>query len=1350
MRHYGKIAAIAAVSAAASATAAITPPYTPTFTSSSSLTGYTIIDANGDGNTWTYYKSDGSLMAPYGTVEGDDWAITPAIELEAGKSYLLSFDAYCRNPANAERLAVTLGAAATADAMTTTIMAATEIAASSDEPYSFSAYVTPETSGEYYIGFHSVSDANRYFLHVLNISLAAGVSHEVPGVAQNLTLSFEGSSLSGTVAFTAPSTTFGGTEASGEIGYTALINGDTLAAATTSYGADVSLSVTVPASGSYTFSVTLSNSAGDSPATEASTYIGFDTPQAPASAQASWSDGVFTVTWDKVTLGVNGGYMNADNVAYSLTRYPDYKVVASALTDTAYLDPVEAGEAVYYSYGVTASADGMTSDTTPTNEVGVGYFVPPFEPTFSSEDETIVGMFTIIDANDDGRTWQYKRENTFYARSNTANAADDWLMTPGLKLEFGKTYQLSYCAWGQNSTRVVTYEVKYGQSPEIASMTYALVDTTERTGNLTTEVFSAYITPEKDGIYYVGFHNLSAKSTTDMLLGSIVVAAGVTLEVPDSVSNLTVVPDNTTRDPRCTVTFVAPTASYLGSDLDSLTMITVKRDDTVVATIESPALGDTITLTDTASSTGTYTYTVTPYNSYGAGRQQSQSVYLGINVTTAVPSISVSEPDQDGKVTFTWEAPATDIAGFPTNPEFITYTIEKVGTTSNTTIVKQTSANTYTYQAVSASATQDFLQWTIYAITDGGTSEALTTDQLPIGTPYSMPFTESFPDGTASHDMLVQAHYGSSSTWNLYNDDEIGLSSYDGDNGFAAMRGYYKYYSAGLYSGKVLIEGEHPALSLYAYRIEEGSEDVFEIYARAGDAEWELLDSVAMDDFGANTGWRRLTMFLDDYVGQALQFRFDATTYSKVYHPIDLIEVKSLPADNLVVDGIVCPTDVEPNEAFTLDVTVRNIGCDAASGYSVELYRDGELHATAAGDSLAAGERVVVTFDEALTVTTADSVSYYAIVTYAADGDTSDNQSDVYTIAFNQYDYPAVSDLTAEKTDAGAALAWSVPDISGVTPDRVTDDFESYDSWVTTAGDWIFVDVDQSPILALYNITYPEPKYDGMPKWGTLQSWWIMDWSYDGLTNFKSYSGYKCMISLGRYDDGQVDDWAISPELYGGEQTITFYARSFNNAFQETVQVLYSTSGTDVDDFTPVETFDSLSSVYTLISCDIPDGAKYFALRSCATNGQALLIDDVSYIPDAVSGIAIEGYNVYRDGDRVNSQTLTGTSYVDSDFPGSAEYVVSVVYNYGESRPSNSVWLDESGVETARAASTVTIAAANRSIIITGACGETVGVYSVDGKVIYSGVAQDATTVPVSQGVYIVRAGAASAKVMVP
>ncbi|MBN3036591.1 MAG: T9SS type A sorting domain-containing protein, partial [Bacteroidales bacterium] len=53
------------------------------------------------------------------------------------------------------------------------------------------------------------------------------------------------------------------------------------------------------------------------------------------------------------------------------------------------------------------------------------------------------------------------------------------------------------------------------------------------------------------------------------------------------------------------------------------------------------------------------------------------------------------------------------------------------------------------------------------------------------------------------------------------------------------------------------------------------------------------------------------------------------------------------------------------------------------------------------------------------------------------------------------------------------------------------------------------------------------------------------------------------------------------------------------------------------------------------------------------------------------------GYNVYRDGNKINASMVTALEYDDMDLPvGYYEYYVTAVYDEGESGPSNKVYVD--------------------------------------------------------------------------
>ena len=153
-------------------------------------------------------------------------------------------------------------------------------------------------------------------------------------------------------------------------------------------------------------------------------------------------------------------------------------------------------------------------------------------------------------------------------------------------------------------------------------------------------------------------------------------------------------------------------------------------------------------------------------------------------------------------------------------------------------------------------------------------------------------------------------------------------------------------------------------------------------------------------------------------------------------------------------------------------------------------------------------------------------------------------------------------------------------------------------------------------------------------------SFFVFDGS-DFSATFGANSGSKFLAALYRQDMGTTDDWAISPELSGDAQTITFFARSYDAQYPEKIEMLYSTGSLNPDDFIPVKTVakvpgdyteDGSAVKFTEMSFDVPAGAKYFAIRSCATDSFMLELDDFSYVPAGTSELTLTGYEVYQIG----------------------------------------------------------------------------------------------------------------------
>ena len=119
-----------------------------------------------------------------------------------------------------------------------------------------------------------------------------------PGAASALSASFTDGSLAGTVTFTAPSVTHGGSPLTGQLTYTLKINGTRTSSGTVEPGHTTTVPVTVASPGSYSISVTTANSAGESTPSRTGLFIGPDTPLPINGATLTDADGRFTLTWD--------------------------------------------------------------------------------------------------------------------------------------------------------------------------------------------------------------------------------------------------------------------------------------------------------------------------------------------------------------------------------------------------------------------------------------------------------------------------------------------------------------------------------------------------------------------------------------------------------------------------------------------------------------------------------------------------------------------------------------------------------------------------------------------------------------------------------------------------------------------------------------------------------------------------------------------------------------------------------------------------------------------------------------------------------------------------------------------
>ena len=1167
-----------------------------------------------------------------------------------------------------------------------------------------------------------------------------------PAAVTDLVASFPEGTMSGTVSFTAPTTLFDGSQPTiFSVSYQIRANGILVDEGVVNYGDHVSFNYTADVPGFTEFVVTASNAIGVSPKAKTKLFIGKGVPETPnVSAEYDEAAGKMTLTWPAIVGSADGGYINPAQVKYTVTRFPGEVVVAQDIAENTFSENLAIPENITsYYYTVVAKYDGIESATGTSNTVTLGNVIPPYEANFDND----LQGWTVFDANDDGKTWMYNNGAARVAY-NSSLAMDDWLFSVPMKLEAGKMYKISFKTWSQSTYFKERIEVKFGRSATPAGMTETILEPTEMAnGSSDPLLVEEFVVPTENGLYYVGFHGISDADAYYLFVDDFAISAPMSAECPAAVDNLTA-----TGDPngelKINIAFNAPTKTLSGNDLASLEKIQITREGVVVREFEAPAPGAPLSYEDVLEATGTYSYEVVAYNAEGAGKVAKISCFCGIDVPEAPESVGIVENATPGSVSVSWTAVTKDIQGNTIPAGRVKYDVYTLDGNSRTLVQADITDLSCTFDAVAAGE-QDFIQAAVFAKTDNGEGEGQVSDMIPVGTPYDG-IDETFENGTLSYIWGLRGIGGGSVS--LLNADS-GIEPVNNDGGFIGIKGQYLDSGADFFSGKVSLENlTAPGLTFYTYNIigDDGTPDINELSVSVRTMNGEYVEVMApktiVEICGEEEGWAKVTIDLAAYAGQVIQFQITGITKQYVYTMIDNIKVANLLDYDLKAVKLAAPATVTAGSKYNVDVTVANDGAKEATGWSVDLMANGEKVETIEGAALAGGESTTLSVEREMSPLATESITYSAVINYAADLATDDNTFQEIIVTPKVSKLPAVTDLAAEEVAAGVKLTWTEPDLTTAPSDPVTIDFEDGESFAQEYADWTFVDADGAAVGGFQGSDIP-----GITPGSSTASFFIFDNSnaaFQGqyAQSFTAHSGTKYLASLFRYDDGQVSDWAISPAVVAGS-TVSFYAKSYSNNYPEKIEILTSTGSTDIADFTVLQAAAVVPGDWTLYEFTMPENATRFAIHSCAASSFMLMIDDFTYTPgDKYGDVNIIGYNIYRDGEKINAEPEAECEYIDANATeGEHTYVVTVVYDKGESAASNEATISYSGLADLTAG--LSISTEPGKIIVKGAEGIDVIVVATDGKVIYS--AKGDATIATLPGIYVVKAGEKVVKVAV-
>lgn len=136
-----------------------TEEYSSDFSGTNPLQGWTIIDANTDGQKWGIIDGyDGPTYNGTSVAnDANDWLITPALTLEAGKNYLVRYSLSQAGAFDADKIEIKWGTAPTAAGMSNLLT--TEIIDLESGTIEKAVRLPATATGKIYIGFHLISPA---------------------------------------------------------------------------------------------------------------------------------------------------------------------------------------------------------------------------------------------------------------------------------------------------------------------------------------------------------------------------------------------------------------------------------------------------------------------------------------------------------------------------------------------------------------------------------------------------------------------------------------------------------------------------------------------------------------------------------------------------------------------------------------------------------------------------------------------------------------------------------------------------------------------------------------------------------------------------------------------------------------------------------------------------------------------------------------------------------------------------------------------------------------------------------------------------------------------------------------
>ncbi|GEM_PF-2362225 len=1170
---------------------------------------------------------------------------------------------------------------------------------------------------------------------------------DVPGVADGLSLDF-GAGVSGSVTFTLPSVSASGESLGGNVEWTLYANGVMKAEGKGNPGDVVKTREFTAEEGENWFVVKCSNEAGESAPLKVRRWIGKGQTEAPSNLSTEVNGTKVSLNWNAPEKGVLDAYFEPSELTYTVTRYPEGKVIAENISQTSLEDSMSITNPIIVWYGITANNVGYNSDEAVSTKIHVGdVFSAPWYEDFENPDN--FEFFTVIDSNNDGRIWMVGLHQglnpTGFAFCNTnkyglqgIEYSDDWLLSPEIELSADDIYEFDckvWSAWGTAEEMEVA--LGQGDDPTAAGKYEMIIERTQITRVYEdAHYFARTWIPASDGRYRVAFHGVTGINGSNINIDELHLYSVGKAGGPAAVADLTAVPD-AKGEIGVTLSFTTPSRNAADTDaVAELSKVEIFRDGVVAGEFNNVKAGQSLTWHDDNAAEGSNTYRVVCYSGGLKGMYAEVQAFAGFDLP-ANP-LNLMTTDKGDRLEITWDASGNvGKNGGYVDIDEVTYTVYAIEGMYAQPIAENLKETTY---VVSNTATgpQSRVIYGVAAIWDDLLGDIEVSNTAIVGKPHALPFMETFNMAKCNNEGWEQP---GDIEHRFYTDPDVSCDAGSTSMGWAPAVGYRE---AWLNSGKIAPGNAENLNLIFDWMTAPEANTVIEVI---GVVDASNTVALATIDCSKNTeeGWHTEIIDLNKWRDAAsISIKFHVTGNDLgSYIWLDRIQVRNILGKDLIA-GLSAKKSYVAGKEDTVSVRVENNSFDRVDAYKVNLYVDGDLYASRDGeplDGILSGNFFsTVDFGYSPSVFAGENASIHAEVVLEGDMDIANNTTSPYVVNVVAPVLESPSSLALEEHERGVALSWVAPEI--VASD-VMEDFESYNNGDLVFGNWKTYDGDKGLACGINGIDMPHaqepiafmvfnPEESGM--------------NLDNRPLFAPMTDDQYLIAqTGWYSSASHnDDWLISPELSGEAQTIEFLMAKIEDYYKETFEIYYSLTDDEISSFILLESGEVELTEWDLYSYDLPEGAKYFALRYTAADQFMIMIDDLSYSPKVPE---LKGYRIYRNGSLLTEVLSEETSYnVEDADANNGEYAVTAVYDIGESMPSNRAIV--SGVEDVLVY--LEIAGKTGEIVCRNIESDSVEVYSLDGKLVRSvTVDSDEIHIKVEAGVYMVKAGEYTVKVIV-